>query len=354
MYADMTFEVILSRMLDRVIQSNSNLDIREGSIIWNALAPAAVELANMYVELDQILDETFADTASREMLIKRAAERGIIPEPATQAILKGEFNIDVPIGSRFSMDVLNYVVTEKISTGVFKMKCETFGTVGNENLGTLIPIDYVDGLTTAALTEVLIPGEDVEATEALRSRYYDSLNSEAFGGNVTDYKIKTKSIAGVGGVKVYPTWNGGGTVKLVITNSDFKVPSSTLVNTVQTAIDPVVNAGQGVGIAPIGHVVTVAGIESTTINIAATITYQPGWTWDDVKTYVENAIDTYFNELARTWDSNDNLVVRISQIETRLLGVAGIVDVQGTTINGGTVNILLDSNNIPVRGTING
>ena len=354
MYETMTFDVILQRMIDRVIQQNSNLDVREGSIIWNALAPAAVELANAYIELDLILNETFADTASREMLIKRAAERGIVPESATQAVLKGEFNIDVPIGSRFSQDSLNYVVTEKISTGVFKLKCETFGSVGNDNLGTMIPIDYVDGLTTAALTELLIPGEDEEETEALRSRYFNSLNSEAFGGNVTDYKVKIKSLPGVGGVKVYPVWDGGGTVKIVFTNSDFDVPSTELVNQIQEAIDPVLNQGQGVGVAPIGHVVTVVGASSTIINITTTITYQPGWTWNDVKSYVEAAIDAYFGQLSEDWEDNENLVVRISQIETRLLGITGIVDVQGTTINGGTVNIMLDVDNIPVRGTING
>lgn len=354
MYETMTFDFILQRMIDRVIQQNSNLDVREGSIIWNALAPAAVELVNMYVELDLILDETFADTASREMLIKRAAERGIVPEAATQAILKGEFNIDVPIGSRFSIDSLNYVVTEKISTGVFKMACETFGLVGNENFGTLIPIDYIDGLTTAVLTEVLIPGEDEEETEVLRLRYYESLNSEAFGGNITDYKVKVESIPGVGGVKVYPVWNGGGTVKLVILDSQYKKPSSELINEVQTLIDPILNQGSGIGFAPIGHIVSVVGVDDQEINITTNITFQPGWTWDDVKSYVEASIDAYFLELNKTWEDNQNLVVRISQIETRLLGINGILDISGTTINGIEENLLLSENSIPVRGDVIG
>ena len=354
MYEDMNFNAILQRMTDRVIQQNSNLDVREGSVIWNALAPAAVELTNMYVELDLIINETFADTASREMLIKRAAERGITPEQATKAILKGMFNIDVPIGARFSLDALNYVVTEKISAGVFRLECETYGSSGNESLGILIPIDYIDGLTSAELTEVIIPGEDEEATEALRQRYFDSLDSQAFGGNITDYKMKTKSIPGVGGVKVYPVWNGGGTVKLVFVNSDFEVPSGTLVNDVQTLIDPVTNAGEGVGIAPIGHVVTVEGATSTTINIATTITYESGWTWVDVEPHVQAAVDSYFRELSEGWENTANIIVRISQIETRLLGLNGIVDVANTTVNGGVVNLTLGADSIPIRGTVNG
>jgi uncharacterized phage protein gp47/JayE len=351
MYEDIIFEVILQRMLDRV---PDNVDKREGSIIYNALAPAAVELQNMYIELDWILNQSFADTAQREYLIKRCAERGITPEPATNAILKGVFNIDVPIGSRLSLDDLNYEVIEKISNGVFKLKCETPGEIGNQYFGTLIPIDYIEGLTSAELTELLIPGEDEEDTEILRERYFNSLESQSFGGNIADYKEKTKQIPGVGGVKVYPVWNGGGTVKLVIIDSTYNVPSSILIDAVQTAIDPIQNQGKGVGLAPIGHVVTVEGVSATTININTNITYQEGWTWADIEPYVYEVIDDYFHELASSWENENNLIVRISQIETRILNIAGVVDIENTTINGQAQNFVLGTDSIPVRGEVIG
>lgn len=292
MYESITYELILQRMIDKVLKQNLNVDTREGSIIYNALAPAAVELQNMYIELDTILNESFADTQTRDYLIKRCAERGIYPEAATKAVLKGEFNLDVPIGSRFSLDILNYKVIEKISPRIFKLECETFGVEGNLHFGTLIPIEYIEGLTSATITELLIPGEDEEETEALRKRYFNSLGSQAFGGNITDYKERTNSIPGVGGVKVYPTPNGrGGTVKLVMMDSTFGVPSSTLLHAVQTAIDPIPNQGKGVGIAPIGHVVTVKGVTTTPIHISTHITYQESWTRADVEPYVYKAID---------------------------------------------------------------
>lgn len=354
MYENITYKAILQRMLDRVLAQNPNLDTREGSIIYNALAPAAVELQNMYIQLDVILNESFADTQSRDFLIKRAAERGIVPKPATRAILRGEFNIDVPIGSRFSLDVLNYAVTEKISDGVFRLQCETAGEAGNQRLGTLIPIDYIAGLTRAELTDVLIHGEDEEGTESLRQRYFDSLDSQAFGGNIADYKEKTKAIDGVGGVKVYPAWNGGGTVKLVIIDSDYGVPTPTLIDDVQTRIDPAPNAGEGAGLAPIGHVVTVAGVTSTTVNIATTITYQDGWDWAALEPYVQAAIDAYFLELAEAWEDETALIVRISQVETRILNLTGVVNITGTTINTMAQNLVLGADNIPVRGDISG
>lgn len=351
MYENVTFETILQQMLDRV---PNTVDKREGSIIYNALAPAAVELQNVYIELDTILNESFADTQSRTYLIKRAAERGISPKAATKSVLKGVFNIDVPIGSRFSLEELNYVVVEKITTGEFRVECETAGSIGNSYIGQLIPINYIAGLTSAELTEILIPGEDEEDTEALRQRYFDSLEAQAFGGNVADYKQKTKTLPGVGGVKVYPVWNGGGTVKLVIMDSTYGVPSPTLIGEVQTAVDPVVNAGEGIGFAPIGHVVTVEGVTATTVNISTTITYQEGWDWLDIEPYVNEAIDNYFLELAEDWDGASALIVRISQIETRLLNLTGILDIADTTLNSVASNLTLDPNSVPVRGVISG
>ncbi len=351
MFEDQTYETILERMLSRV---PAWIDKREGSIIFDALAPAAAELQQAYIDMDMILDETFADTASREMLIKRCAERGIVPEAATKAILKGVFNTAVPIGSRFSGGALNYIVTEAIDTAVFRMQCETAGSAGNDYLGNLIPIQYIEGLQSAELTELLIPGEDEESTESLRARYFDSLQTQAFGGNIADYKAKTNALSGVGGTKVYPVWNGGGTVKLVIIDSTFSTPSSELISTVQTAIDPTQNQGQGEGIAPIGHVVTVAGVQNATVSIETAITYKAGWSWDESRPYIEQEIDRYFKELAQTWADSDTLIVRISQLETRILNAAGVLDVADTKLNASAANLELDEDEIPVRGTING
>lgn len=351
MYEANTYDAILARMLDKIPDS---LDKREGSIIYDALAPVAVELTQAYIEMDVILNESFADTASREYLIKRAAERGLSPSPSTHAVAKGEFNIDVSIGDRFSCGDYNYSATEKISTGIWKLKCETAGSTPNGNLGMLIPIDYIDGLESAQLTEILIPGEDEEETEDFRARYYTTLSTKSFGGNRADYIEKVNAISGVGGVKVYPIWNGGGTVKLAIINSEFGRASGTLIDAVQTIIDPTTNQGAGDGLAPIGHVVTVETVTETIVDITFSITYQEGYYFEDIKSYITGMIDSYFLELRKTWADSDSLIIRISQLESRLLNVTGVLDVTGTTINGAASNLALSSDAIPVRGDVVG
>lgn len=354
MYENVTFDSIMKDMLARV---PSNMDKREGSVIWDALAPCAIELQNLYIALNEVLNETFADTASLYYLAKRAAERGILQKLATKAVVQGEFtpaDLELPIGSRFSCDTLNYAVTEKVQDGVYKLTCETAGSEGNRHLGILIPIDYVDGLETAELTEILIPAEDDENVESLRERYFNSMTSQAFGGNIADYKETTNALDGVGGVKVTPVWNGGGTVKLTIIDSAFGVPSDELIESVQNAIDPVGHSGEGVGLAPIGHVVTVVGVQGASVNIVTNITYQTGWNWESAKSYILNAIDQYFHQLGKEWEETEGLVVRISQLESRILSCEGVLDVSGTTLNGSASNVSLAVNEIPVRGTVNG
>ena len=49
MYESMTYEVILQRMLERVREKYPDLDTREGSVIYDALAPAAVEAYQMLI-----------------------------------------------------------------------------------------------------------------------------------------------------------------------------------------------------------------------------------------------------------------------------------------------------------------
>lgn len=347
MYESKTYEAILREKLAKV---SSALDKREGSIIYDALAPNSFESAMIYLALDTILTETFADTASRDYLIKRCAERGIAPLAATKAQGLGSFNIDVEIGARFSGDKFNWTVTEKVSDGKFYLTCDTPGAEPNGYMGKLIPVDYIDGLVSAELVAVVIYGEDEESTESLRSRYLKSFQSQSYSFNRQQYIATAEAIPGVGQCKPYRAWNGPGTVKLVITNSAFGVPSEELLNLVQTTIDPTQNSGEGLGLAPIDHEVTVAGVVGTTINVSTKITFAANWNITECLPHIEKALDDYYGELNSVWGDNTNLFVRISQIESKLLSCPGIIDISETKLNGHSENIRLGPDNIAVRG----
>lgn len=392
---DVTYTEILERMMNRV---SDNLDKREGSIVFDTLSPTALELQLLYIQLNTLIAEAYGDSASRDYLIMRCKERGITPYEATYAVLKGEFtptNIDV-IGKRFNIGSVNFTVIEKISDGEYQVQCETPGTIGNQQMGTMIPIDYIEGLETAELTEILIPGEDEEATESLRNRYFDSFKEKAFGGNVQDYLEKTNAIPGVGSTKVTRLWNGdlrpaemipsaavkawyntikptlsgepakwletvfnaaadkklttGGSVLLTILNSEFGLASDTLVHAVQEIIDPDENAGEGFGTAPMGHIVKVESAKARNVVIKTNITFDVGYGWTNLQNSIDTVISDYLLELRKSWADNPYLVVRINQIETRLLGIKGIVDIDSTKINGASNNLTLGKYEVPLFG----
>ena len=397
MFENLTYEDLLNRMLDRV---SNKLDKREGSVIWDTHSPTAIELKNLYIALDYIIQEAYGDTATRDFLILRCKERGIVPYPATHAVLKGEFvpsNIDVT-GKRFNIGQINYVVTEKLQDGVYKVQCETEGEEGNRYLGAMIPIEYINGLETADLTEVLVPGEDEEDTEELRKRYFASFEESAFGGNVKDYLEKTNAIPGVGCTKVTRVWNSdlrpadmipknavtewyegikgtlsptvkgwlttvyaaakekklttGGTVLLTILNSEFDTASEELIEIVQKTIDPEEYAGEGYGLAPIGHVVMVKSASGREIVIKTKVTFDTGYSWTSLRSEIESAIKNYFAELRKEWADTSYLIVRVSQIETRILNIRGIVDIQNTALNGVEDNCVLGPYEVPVFGGV--
>lgn len=350
MYENQTFDAILRRALARVPE---DVDKREGSIIYDALAPAAMELANLYAQLGYTINQAFADTADRENLVRICAERGIAPRPATKAVLRGTFVPSVELGARFNLDNLNYVVVAHESGTAYKVECETPGEVGNRRMGALIPIDYLDGLESARLTAVLIPGEDEEDTETLRKRFLSTFDSQAFGGNIADYKAKVGALSGVGGVKVHPVKDGAGTVTVVILASDNTVPTAELVETVQAAVDPYPH-GSGTGIAPIDHAVTIEAAQGVAVDVTTTLTYEQGYAWSAVEDAAIKAIDDYLAELRGAWADSEAVIVRISQIETRLLEVQGILDVGDTTLNGAAQNLTLGADSVPVRGAVRG
>lgn len=335
MFENVTFESILQRMLDRV---PNEIDKREGSMIWNALAPAAVELQEMYIGLDSMLTESFADTASRQYLLKRAAEYGVYPDKESKAILRGEFNIDIPIGSRFSLDHLNYIAIEKISDGVFKMQCETAGAEANQYFGTLIPIEYIDGLTSAQLTELLIPGEDEEGTESFRQVFLSQIKRPATSGNAHHYRQWALEVNGVGDVKVFPLWSGPGTVKVLIVNSQKRSASGALITSVSNYIE---------SLKPIGATLTVVSAQEKRISVSAKINIVNGYAIQMIQDSFLVALEDYFKEI--TFKES---YISIAKIGNILLNIAGVGDYSNLQLNGGVANVLLNDEEIPVVSTV--
>lgn len=376
-YLDMyTVDFLMERALAKVPDT---IDKREGSIIYDALRPAIEEIGAFYMELKIIVRQTYAATAVGEELRLRVAERGVIPYEATYAKRKGVFKREdgapfttIPMGSRFStisdeMGV-NFTVTDfyrdaagSVVPGTYILTSEELGAIGNEYLGNILPITFISGLSIAEVTDIIVPGRDMEDDEDLRKRFFEEVDEKPFGGNVAQYDSMIKDIAGVGEVQVFPIWNGGGTVKLSIIGADFETISPDFINIIQELVDPENGKGQGIGLAPIGHYVTVTTPDRVPINIETTIVPQPNYTVAQLQPQIEEAISEYLLTLRKAWGLSNSsneyaLSVYKARIDATMLMVPGVANVIGTTLNGSAFDLDLEETKLvqelPVLGSV--
>jgi len=372
-----TYEYLLELALLRVPDT---VDKREGSIIYDALAPACYVLSEFFHELYRYTQETYADTATGEWLDMRVREAGVTRNPAVAAIKKlvvTQVNgspATVPVGSRFATIstsvplyyevVGEYEVDGVVVPGEYRAKCESAGIAGQQYFGTVIPLDFLTGVAVAELSDTLVPGADTETDESLLERYLTKINNKAFAGNISHYREIALGITGVGGVQVYPVWNGGGTVKLsIVDNASGKV-SEDFVASVQEMIDPTSipeYSGTGLGMAPIDHRVTVVTPEEFKANISARVTLSSGYTLEAVRERIVTALEEYFWDLRKDWDISDELnrysmTLYQAQIVRVALSVPGVLNITDVTINNVASDVVLEQSGerqqLPILGEV--
>lgn len=369
-FSSQTYANILAAMLAQV---PSTYDKRDTAPIPTALGPAAYTFEGFYLTLNQVQQQAFIQTASGQSLDYLAVLAGLTRYPASAAVRLGVFNASVPIGSRFSTingaNSINFTATATATVEdpqegnyYYQLTAETPGTIGNEYTGAILPITTIPGLTSAQITDILVPGDDEETDAAFQQRIITALNDRPFGGNIASYRENILAIDGVGAVQVYPTWNGGGTVKCSVLGSDYLPASEQLVENVQNAIDPPAQ-GLGLGLAPIGAQVTIVAPTEVTVNISATVTLASGYSIEQVQTPIETAIQNYLLSARQSWATNtsSNSVayaadVYLARITAAIVSVTGVVNATDVEINSAAQDLILTqtgtTQQVPIMGTV--
>lgn len=372
-----TYDYILTEVLSKV---PDNVDKREGSIIRDALSPCCYEAAKHILYLADIIEQTYIETANGLWLDGRVIEGGITRDPATYAKKLGVFKTQlnepcqISIGQSFSTvgdTILNYTAVQvyanedgDVVPGSYIMQCNTVGSVGNSYIGRIVPNDYIEKLASAEITTLLYPGEEEESDDSLRERFLANLMKTAFGGNIAQYRQWAKEIPGIGGVQVYPVWAGGGTVKLSIIDTDYNYCSSEFCQTILEKFDPENSGGEtglGLGIAPIGHKVTVSTPLPRTINVSGKITLLPGYKLETLLPQIKLALEEYLLSLRQAWENSDDennysVIVYLGRINFAILNVKGVSSAYELQLNGTDTDIRLTETSslqeIPVLGTV--
>ena len=364
------YDYFLRKMLDAV---PDNIDKREGSIIYDALAPAALVMGQQSLDMANVIKETYIKTASGEFLDYRAIEHGTSRYPATQTEAKAKVLNDkkepldnVQIGDKFASigdSPIFYVVTKINSDLTIELTAETAGSSANSYIGQVLPVTPNDLLSWAEITEITAPARDVESDDHLRARLLSSQSWIAYGGNVADYLDMTSKIDEVGAAQIYPTWNGGGTVKVVILNNDLMPASASLVQKVKNTLDPEDKQAEGYGLAPIDHSVTVTAPEKLIVNVDISVKLDDTKVTRYVIDSITKAVEGYFQSLREDWaDINQKLgrgyqeTIYRSKILSQVMLTEGVVNAKLPSLNGKDADIDLIFNNeksqLPVVGTV--
>lgn len=250
---DQTEEVIRKRILDAL---PSDLDKTEGSYIWDAVTPVAIELALNAQWAQEVLRRTFASTTFGEYLDLRCGEHGLERKAAVKStgtstksnaltitgtpgtVVAAGFGVATPADSITGTSSVEFVTTAGVIIGgggtvAANIEAIVAGKAGNVPIGSIslitTPVSGVFSVTNAAAID---GGADIEDDKSLLERYLQKVRNPSAGGNKADYINWAGEVAGVGGVAVVPLKYGNGTVSVAIIGTDKTPAGAALIDTV--------------------------------------------------------------------------------------------------------------------------
>jgi uncharacterized phage protein gp47/JayE len=347
-YEGNTKDFILGRMLSTV---DPTIDTREGAVTYDMLSKSAIEFALAYLEMDNLLTFGFiSDNTPSEFIDLRAGELGLTRKPSVKATGQVTFSgVDgtvIDVGTRVSTNGASpvYFVTTQagtIASGSVTVSAvaEVGGISGNVVASDIsLVLGNLSGVITVSNTSPFTGGVDDESDEDLVARYFEKVQKPATSGNTFEYQQWAKSVAGVGDAKVYPLWNGNGTVKVVLLDGNKRTPSAGVITATSDYI---------ASVRPIGATVTVVGATEVPITVSATLTLASGSTITSATSEFNAAMTDYLKSLAFV-----DPIVRYSKIASILLDTPSVLDYSNLTVNGGTANVTIADGSVAVGGTV--
>ena len=263
--------------------------------------------------------------------------------PFTLSDAMGKILMDQPIlpaGKVFlTEDGLEYLLDEQVTLstagdGTGTLTASAAGAEYNVAAGTVkLQQSPAAGLTSFAVGAAS-GGVDPETDAQLVERYYDYLRKPATSGNAYQYEQWAKSVTGVGKAKVFPLWNGAGTVKVVICSESGGGAPEASVSACSEYIESV---------RPIGAAVTVASATALNLSVSATISLDSSASLAAVKAQFEKALAEYLKSIA--FEKAEIVYARVGFL---LLDIEGVADYSDLLLNGKAQNVTVESTQIPI------
>ncbi len=333
----------LNSMLSNIPDS---YDKTEGSIFYDAITPVAKEIDKLHAKADAILNARLLDTATGEDLDAAVREWGVERKKAQYAegtvTFSGTPNTVISAGALVASEAVQYYVKEDVVIGddgtiTASVVCAVPGAIGNVGASriTRIPITLA-GVDSVKNDSAMTGGYDRETDEILRERTYIKIRTPSTSGNKYDYINWATEVEGVGGAKVTPLWNGPGTVKVVIVDSNGEIASE------KTVADVAANIEKK---RPVGANVTVMSASAKIVDVSAIIAFKNGYDAELVSDAIRKALIAHLQTFGLSGE-----VVSYAKIGAEILKVEGVEDYRDLLVNSGNVNVAIGADEVPMMG----
>lgn len=337
MFETQSKDEIQQRMAADLSGMNPNSTV-EGSFGRDIINATSVEFEKTYAELSLVSQAGFAQTSWGEYLENIAEEHGVFRRSAVRAI--GTVTVTgtgtVSQGALFqTQDGTEFSATSTVkvtASADVPVQAVEYGSKGNVAAGaiTIIPMS-IPGITRVTNAKATYDGFDKETDEELRERLLFKVRMPATSGNMNDYIEWGTSVEGVGHITVVPLWNGNGTVKLLVTDSNGQPASPELLARVTEKVE---------SMHPIGATVSVIAPSVLGLTVALTPTKGGG----DAAA-IKKVLNAYF--LSRQYTEKKVSYAKVGQLIIENADTTQVEDYDNLTINGATANIGVDTDQIP-------
>lgn len=358
-----TEDEIFNRLVAKYLSIAGPMNVEEGSIPYDFLKVDAMEHAEGYRFILALYYALWVEYAEGENLDLAVSTQGITRKLATKARLPtpqlkltGIPGDKISSGFRFMTEgaaPLFFVVLEDINldgsgVGMGLLQAEETGLKGNLKAGTkLLPVQTINGLQSVELLADLEGGTDEESDPDLRNRYWQKVRRRATSGNAAHYIEWALEVPGVAGARVFENLDGPNTVRVVLLGQNGTSPDETIVEAARAHIQANRPFGPG------DDGIFVVAATPKTFNFYAKAKLAKNFELATVTTAYEASLAEYLLDLLESTDAEETIrPVVWTKAGALLLGIKGVDDYGGLTINGVAGNSTFGPDEVPVLGSV--
>lgn len=351
-------EIIHERMMENLPEDISDMP---GDFAHDFTMPAAIEISQLIqFNLQRSLMIAFPEYAWGEWLELHGKQVHVTRHPAQPAtgyvVVTGEEGIIIEQGAVFCVpavddaEAIEFEAVEAVElTGgeaVIPIIAVEAGRSSNvaANTVTLLGIPR-QGILSITNPEPISDGKEEEDDDSLYDRIHEEYkNVMSYTGNDTDYIRWAKEVGGVGDCIVVPEWDGPGTVKLVLTDSNGTPASEGLKKAVYDHI--VCPEDRSRRLLPAGCAkLTVEAAKTRQISYVCTGMVLEGVSFEEVIRLFKESVRAVYAEARKTG------VLRYNDVRPVLADISGLLDFEDFLMDGGHGNIVLEAGEYADTGT---